>query len=113
MPYNEANPNLSTCDNCDEVIPLTDLQGHGLGLCAKCRVKPSVIASYEHPRDAGDAVIAESHRQEMEEDKQNREIKIPHDIPTEGKVVTGVEDESKHQSMSSDQVLSKGGRRPH
>jgi hypothetical protein len=46
-------------------------------------------------------------------DKQNREIKIPHDIPTEGKVVTGVEDESKHQSMSSDQVLSKGGRRPH
>jgi uncharacterized paraquat-inducible protein A len=69
MPYNEANPNLSTCDNCDEVIPLTDLQGHGLGLCAKCRAKG---VSYEHPSEAGDAVIAESHRQEMEEDKQNR-----------------------------------------
>ena len=72
MPYNEANPNLSTCDNCDEVIPLIDLQGHGLGVCAKCRGKPSVIASYEHPREAGDAVIAESILGELEEEKQRK-----------------------------------------
>ena len=56
----------STCQNCLEEIALTDVQGHYSGLCAQCRV------DYEHPRDAGDAVIAESHRQEMEDEKEKR-----------------------------------------